>query len=270
MPASSFSSSFPAWPTNGTPCLSSWKPGASPTKIRSASGWPAPKTTCVRPRARTQRVQPAVASAYSRRSEARAVASVTRGSLGPGPDGRRSARSPPLSVHRAVAHGGRPEGIVREHRPGEPRAVSGGRRRRRPAPPAGRRRRSARSPPLSVHRAVAHGGRPEGIVREHRPGEPRAVSGGRRRRRPAPPAGRRRRSARSPPLSVHRAVAHGGRPEGIVREHRPGEPRAVSGGRRRRRPAPPAGRRRRPVRAQWPQPQEPPQQPPPEPKLACG
>ena len=33
--ASSFSSSFPAWPTNGTPCLSSWKPGASPTNIRS-------------------------------------------------------------------------------------------------------------------------------------------------------------------------------------------------------------------------------------------
>ena len=27
MPSSSFSSSFPAWPTNGSPCLSSWKPG---------------------------------------------------------------------------------------------------------------------------------------------------------------------------------------------------------------------------------------------------
>ena len=31
-------SSFPAAPTNGTPCLSSWKPGASPTNIRSAVG----------------------------------------------------------------------------------------------------------------------------------------------------------------------------------------------------------------------------------------
>ena len=60
--ASSFSSSFPAWPTNGTPCLSSWKPGASPTNIRSACGLPAPNTTCVRPCASRQRVQPATAS----------------------------------------------------------------------------------------------------------------------------------------------------------------------------------------------------------------
>src|SRR5215203_3112475 len=58
MPASSFSSSFPAWPTNGTPCLSSWKPGASPTNIRSAFGLPAPNTTCVRPCERRQLVQP--------------------------------------------------------------------------------------------------------------------------------------------------------------------------------------------------------------------
>ena len=32
----------------GTPCLSSWKPGASPTNISSAVGEPEPKTTCVR------------------------------------------------------------------------------------------------------------------------------------------------------------------------------------------------------------------------------
>ena len=46
IPPRSWSSSLPAWPTNGKPCLSSWKPGASPTNIRSASGLPS-KTTCV-------------------------------------------------------------------------------------------------------------------------------------------------------------------------------------------------------------------------------
>src|SRR5207249_1442571 len=59
IPASSCSSSFPAAPTKGTPCLSSCKPGASPTNIRSAFGSPAPKTTWVRPSERRQRVQPA-------------------------------------------------------------------------------------------------------------------------------------------------------------------------------------------------------------------
>src|SRR5438094_5235355 len=63
IPASSLSSSLPAWPTKGTPCLSSWKPGASPTNIRSASGLPLPKTTCVRPSCRRQRVQPATCRA---------------------------------------------------------------------------------------------------------------------------------------------------------------------------------------------------------------
>src|SRR3954451_6476265 len=42
---SSVSSSRPAWPTNGRPCLSSFAPGASPTNIRSASALPEPKTT---------------------------------------------------------------------------------------------------------------------------------------------------------------------------------------------------------------------------------
>ena len=57
MPASSLSRSFPAWPTNGMPCWSSWKPGASPTNIRSAFGWPFPNTTCVRPWESAHRVQ---------------------------------------------------------------------------------------------------------------------------------------------------------------------------------------------------------------------
>jgi hypothetical protein len=46
--SSSLSSSRPAWPTNGRPCLSSFTPGASPTNINSASALPAPNTTDVR------------------------------------------------------------------------------------------------------------------------------------------------------------------------------------------------------------------------------
>src|SRR6266436_4047750 len=67
MSASSWSSSLPAAPTNGTPCLSSWKPGASPTNIRSAAGKPDPKTTCVRPLASAHLVQPATLSRYAAR-----------------------------------------------------------------------------------------------------------------------------------------------------------------------------------------------------------
>src|SRR5438093_9472820 len=76
MPASSCSSSFPAAPTNGTPCLSSWKPGASPTNMRSEFGSPEPKTTCVRPPASAHLVQPATTSPKARSSSAR-VSSVT-------------------------------------------------------------------------------------------------------------------------------------------------------------------------------------------------
>src|SRR5436305_1099243 len=88
IPARSLSSSFPAWPTNGTPCLSSWKPGASPTNIRSASGLPLPKTTCVRPSCRRQRVQPATwrwnaSSSVNCSAAATAAAATTaRGSVG--------------------------------------------------------------------------------------------------------------------------------------------------------------------------------------------
>ena len=41
-------SSWPARPTNGSPCRSSCSPGPSPTNIRSACGSPTPKTTWVR------------------------------------------------------------------------------------------------------------------------------------------------------------------------------------------------------------------------------
>src|SRR6478672_1092825 len=76
MSASSWSSSLPAAPTNGTPCLSSWKPGASPTNIRSESGFPEPNTTCVRPPASAHLVQPATTSPKAR-SSSTLVSSVT-------------------------------------------------------------------------------------------------------------------------------------------------------------------------------------------------
>src|SRR5581483_2474459 len=77
MPSSSLPSSFPAAPTNGTPCLSSWKPGASPTNISSAFGEPDPKTTCVRPCASAHAVQPATTSPYARRASSVSAATTT-------------------------------------------------------------------------------------------------------------------------------------------------------------------------------------------------
>src|SRR4051812_5288866 len=79
MPASNWSSSFPAAPTNGTPCLSSWKPGASPTNIRSAVGEPEPKTTCVLVAASAQRVHEETTSPYAASADgATSVAAATR------------------------------------------------------------------------------------------------------------------------------------------------------------------------------------------------
>src|SRR6266545_3359344 len=63
MPASRRLRSWPEGPTNGSPCRSSWKPGASPTSISSACGSPWPKTTWVRLSWRRQRVQVAASSA---------------------------------------------------------------------------------------------------------------------------------------------------------------------------------------------------------------
>src|SRR5262245_38398445 len=92
MPLSSFASSCPAAPTNGTPCLSSWKPGASPTNMRSAVAEPEPKTTCVRPFARAQRVQPATASPYAARLSSAVSDSVAAtASVSTAAEGRRSA-----------------------------------------------------------------------------------------------------------------------------------------------------------------------------------
>src|SRR5688572_29665246 len=100
MPASSFSSSFPAAPTNGIPCWSSWKPGASPTNIRSAVGLPAPKTTCVRPCESRQRVHPETACS----KEARAAGVVTPGSLGACSDAHPGSVAAAAGAPAAAAH----------------------------------------------------------------------------------------------------------------------------------------------------------------------
>src|SRR5437773_11564098 len=62
MRPSSVSRSLPAGPTNGSPCRSSLKPGASPTIITSAGHGPAPGTACVRVACRLHLVQPRTSS----------------------------------------------------------------------------------------------------------------------------------------------------------------------------------------------------------------
>ena len=87
--SSSLFSSWPARPTNGSPCWSSCMPGASPTNIRSASALPEPNTTLVRVLKSGQRSQ-ADASRYSSTSSARrssALRDSMAPSLGPAVDG---------------------------------------------------------------------------------------------------------------------------------------------------------------------------------------
>src|SRR6186997_1200088 len=122
MPSRSFDSNWPAAPTNGTPCLSSWKPGASPTNIRSALGLPAPNTTCVRPCASRQRVHPAVAAPYSSSVSTGATGTaLTRSSLRGTPDGHdagppTAARSVDLDlVAGRLPEQGLPDGGVGRH-----------------------------------------------------------------------------------------------------------------------------------------------------------
>src|SRR3954465_8704527 len=107
IPASSLPSSWPAAPTNGTPCLSSWKPGASPTNIRSASGEPEPKTTCVRVWLSGQRRHPATPppAARSGNSAAASTTAATAPSAEGGlPDGAvRCERRAELLGHLVVA-----------------------------------------------------------------------------------------------------------------------------------------------------------------------
>src|ERR671938_1427545 len=111
MPRRSWSSSFPAAPTNGTPCLSSWKPGGSPTNIRSAAGSPEPNTTCVRPPASAQRVQPATSSRYAWSSVTAATAPAATAAATecaglPGGADHRERRELPCDVRGAALRAG--------------------------------------------------------------------------------------------------------------------------------------------------------------------
>src|SRR5437879_4070549 len=110
MPASSLSSSLPAWPTNGRPCLSSWNPGASPTNIRSAFGSPTPKTTCVRPSESRQRVQPAT-SRPKASSSVNCVRVSSDAAGGAVPEGTVLSRTGPESTVLSAASGGGRAGL---------------------------------------------------------------------------------------------------------------------------------------------------------------
>src|SRR3954447_7798973 len=100
MPSRSFERSFPAAPTNGTPCLSSWNPGASPTNISSAVGEPAPNTTCVRPSASAHLVQSETSSRWARSSAAATGSSATAAAAEAGLSGGAVRRERPAELLR--------------------------------------------------------------------------------------------------------------------------------------------------------------------------
>src|SRR5919109_1008247 len=105
MSARSLSRSFPACPTNGMPCLSSWNPGSSPTYIRSAFGSPTPKTTCVRPSESRQRVQPATWRANASSSVNDSAAATASAATAPGGSvGRLLGGAVPCEDRELLAH----------------------------------------------------------------------------------------------------------------------------------------------------------------------
>src|SRR5579863_5732482 len=91
----SLSRSFPERPTKGSPARSSSRPGPSPTNMRSADGLPTPKTTCVRPEAKPQRVQ--VDASVATASRACTAAWYRRGFAAP------PATRPATGVEAAVS-----------------------------------------------------------------------------------------------------------------------------------------------------------------------
>src|SRR3954467_972483 len=159
MSARSWSSSLPAAPTNGTPCLSSWKPGASPPNIRSEPGFPEPNTTCVRPPASAHLVQPATTSPKAR-SSSTLVSSVTAATA--------SAATAAATAERAGLPGG---AAARAERAGLPGGADHRERRKLPGDVgrAALRARNLLVPPdellevlLALHAHV--------LVHRHRPG----------------------------------------------------------------------------------------------------
>src|SRR5204862_3711403 len=83
----------------------SWKPGASPTNIRSAFGSPEPNTTCVRPCASAQRVQPETTSPNARSSSPDVESAADDGAGGAGlrPAAARSGQGPSVTAATGTA-----------------------------------------------------------------------------------------------------------------------------------------------------------------------
>src|SRR5689334_6417378 len=86
--------SWPARPTNGSPCLSSSSPGPSPTTMRRARACPEPKATFVRLLQSLQSWQPWRARSCSRRASA---------GSGKGTEARLRSRSPRSRWWRRVS-----------------------------------------------------------------------------------------------------------------------------------------------------------------------
>src|SRR5207302_11082671 len=109
MRASSVSSSLPAAPTNGSPCRSSLKPGASPTIIRSAGHGPTPGTACVRVACRPQLLHDLMVS-WSRRRELLGVIGEIFGDPGgPDPGEATSSAASALEIRERAAQELSPE-----------------------------------------------------------------------------------------------------------------------------------------------------------------
>src|SRR6516225_9217290 len=95
MRASRVSSSLPAAPTNGSPCRSSLKPGASPTIITLVGHGPTPGTACVRVACSPQFLQARMVS-WSRTSSVGALSDF---------DPRPCERDQPAGVVDDLHHG---------------------------------------------------------------------------------------------------------------------------------------------------------------------
>src|SRR5881392_3038087 len=104
MRARSVSSSLPAAPTNGSPCRSSLKPGASPTIITSAGQRPTPGTAWVRVAYRPQSLQDRMVSWSSLRELAGIIGERFGDPGGPDSGEATSSGASALLIRERAAH----------------------------------------------------------------------------------------------------------------------------------------------------------------------
>ena len=119
--ASIFVRSCPARPTNGSPCRSSSRPGASPMKTIFADREPLPKTVRVRPSQSPHRRQ----EATSRSRESRSAASGSNRSAGAGSPKSELWGAAALSREKRIDRSS-PEGEAGEVTTGIPPGGAGG------------------------------------------------------------------------------------------------------------------------------------------------